>query len=472
MHFSQDDQLYYRVDGGEVRTVAAGANVKLSEEERLLAEVLYKLALKHSSKYVMSQYPSPRLRIETIQAGVGDIAIHHFSKLVEHFQKFVAKTSALRVVFKEINGHQMEAVDAGGLTRDFMIRLFGGLLKDPTCALKMEYNWKEGGLPMPKAAEQPITEALPVEPDADISKHFPELNKDERTQYQQVGYMQMYCFRSKEQYACVSGQIFHQDLFSAMQKIPYEQAVQEKPNWSWATCFPLIEQLAKNQGGRSNTWVEYLKNPTDTSKNMIVQDFRDLSMAPPAWGDEGEVSKEKVTEYLRNELIQQYSGYISALHAIAHGMMRRIQNTSFDPKADWIEFATKENVQDIIQGVLNRKQIADNCTIAPECGEIIRQKVKWFRNWILKEDTSEKDLRLILRFITGASAIPPGTKLAIAKQGVGQEIPYPQAHTCFKQIDLADKYFTGSNPDNTEEEFIQRMLEAAKGTVEAGFNMV
>lgn len=477
VHIADDGKLTFRVDGGDCVEVA---DPKLPGAERVLAEILYKSALKTSSKYshIVHNDGKPRLQIETVYTSVDDIAVHHFNEVVKTFESREDKeVVALRIVFKEQDGTNMAGIDAGGLGRDFMVRLFGGLLKDSACALKMDYGWTTGGLPMPKAMNAPVkTGALPDAPDSDLSEYFSKLTEAERIQYQNLGYMQMYCFLSSnlaKNFAYVSGQIFHEDAFAAIQKIPYAQAAKEKPDWNWNTWLPVIQQLADKQGGETKDWVDYLKAPSPDKKNEIVEQLRVVD--PDALG-EGEVLDKQLEKYLKGALVDRYSGQIAALHAMAHGMMKRINKISIDPQsslASWNKFVEKEKVQDSIQGVLDRDDIVKNIKIQVGCGDIIKQKVKWLKEWIKDEETSEKDLKWILRFITGASSIPIGTELLVTRQVPTPQVresSLPKVHTCFNQIELAEKFFVEeTTADNTKAKFIARMFYAADNTINAGF---
>lgn len=442
-------------------------------QDKALARILYRAALQKTSLYENMKY-ARAVSIQVVKGGVEEMAIHHLKKTVECLSERPHKDTVFHVKFLEWNLDESPGIDAGGPSREFVGLIFAGLLKDSACQLKCDPNWK--GLPMPKAAE----------PDKGLSQ-------TELEQYRNTGYMQMYCYNSTGTRKCVSGQIFHQDLFTALQQIDYTEIRKKDPDWE-APCWQnVLKTLIANKGDilihkATQQDVDAGRAEEVEPADVTDEDFRKyLQKKDPSQDETAEVvnkinksgiSEDHITvetakKFLAGYVHEKYFGYLPALHAIAKGMADRLFETRVHSEEYWTTFTTDDKAAEKIQGKLDRETIVAGIQYKNGVVEndVLRQKVKWLKEWLLSEKDEEK-VKNFLKYVTGVKVCAGVIKMNTQP---GEKSPLPVAHTCFSQLDLSNKFHDqGTYKDDSKENFIASLCFAMQTQLEgsaSGYTM-
>lgn len=315
----------------------------------------------------------------------------HQAEFHEHPEKILAtlneqfiatKASLLRVHYEGEEG-----VDAGGLRRQFVCRLFAAL-----CS-KMQFEKCDNKLYRPKLRHA-----------SDGS--FVSLTDEEKATYQHLGNLIMFCLNAAEHYP--TGIVLDPGVLDAVR-------FSHKGTYTFDEQFEIFGRLAHYNEGDNQLLEKY-------ERYLALADDETLHEVAAILAVDEDVATMKAS--LQKHILENIiTPRLAPLHEIAVGM-------SASQFQDRVSF-TQLQVMDLakfskrLQGVVSKQDIIDRLQFSSTAPEIVQTLLK---EWIQKAD--EEKLQLFLFSLSGSTAIGDEVRITISN---GSSIVF---HTCSFQLDL------------------------------------
>ena len=429
--------------------------------------------------------------IRVIRGGLKKYPEFHlqkFSQAIEEALKDNQRVAGLTVSFLTDDLTQEAGIDQGGISRDFLDDLFGGLVQSSTLSFK------------------PIEGTSLVLPHSKMSvessKMCPLLDAKEKSLYQDIGKLIIYCYHSRGEYKkYMIGRRFDEALFNAALCLTAEEIDTPFEKLTLQTKLKMCQALltVRTDTGMN---LDYLKKRLDWLAGFDRLDDHKISEAasdtllaaclPDDFtmnhlGDEPDLEKIKhnkgeFKQFLIASIFTQigshgqFGAQLAPIHAIAQGMkslcrlesMQKLNdNSHWDKVIRPIGYQTFSN---IVQGFLDRKKIADQIKepiffVYDHAAIEIEKKLKWLKEWIMdgKNGATEEELKTFLKFLTGSSSLSSNIEISVQKQWSSTLYPVPIAHTCSYAMELAPQpcSYGPEYNDHTKDNFIKCLKELA-----------
>jgi hypothetical protein len=463
---------------------------------RALMHAFFKAAFKASSSYSCSRI-APRITIQTVQKGIRATPEFHLQKLaymIEKSNSVRKQSDCFGVNVKFLNDDLSDADGVGGgLSFDYLNDLFDSMIHNHPHSFPL---LTESSLILPRTKKKYV-ELQPL----------PKLDRHEKSLYQAMGKVIMYCYLSKDltnSWGSIIkpyffGRFFDDALFNAILCLDSHEIDIPFENLTLQTQLKMCNALlaAREEMGMD---VDYLKKRSERiDKFDSLDDSQILEAAdevllvkslPATFLENGsdktpDLNKIKNNKYsfkafLTDFFFSQEGAHgqlgvqLAPIHAIAQGMQSICPaNGEFLFKLNhnkyWDKYICPLDYQTFsgtVQGSLDRNEIANQFTICD--GTLARieieKKVKWIKRWITDTDNGATDVEVknFLKFLTGSSCISKDKKIFVYSQ-YDSFYPVPVAHTCSSMIELAPTpcRYGPEHDDFTYENFTKCLRELA-----------
>ena len=408
--------------------------------------------------------------IKIIKSGLTKVSQYHLDKL----SKMLKEVSRLKVTYLEKDMSRNPGQDAGGLLRDYLSSLFGGLIHDP----ELEF------------AQSPLTglwEPLALSDDENALRV-----------YQRWGRVLMLCYLSSSPKLTTG---------AYLQNSPIEAALSlssgDITHFGHKTRLKLLGLLfEKNketftfEDGETVSGKEMIDLICDETRDWseeemargrkfrnALQSLIDRELPPPSTSGDSRrcsVLQSDIVSYLTHK-DYEYNKRAVAVHALAKGMKSYLTEQGRDwdvflqvgldaqtRRDGWIgldreEFCLKA------QGTLDRQAIAEAFT-TESTNEHILRKLSWLKEWLANPATPANEIRQVLLYLSGSAGVQGPNTIKIMEMNAHiPPTPFVQVHTCFLTIDM----YPGQSEvldqnDRAKEAFIECLKCQAK---EEGFSM-
>lgn len=323
------------------------------------------------------------------------------------------------IQYVEANGDISEAVDSGGLSRDFLTRLIKALI------LKSE---EKGQLSFEKNS---VTNNY--QPILDLDK---EITDDQKKGFRILGALFAECLSNDY----VIDKFFHPFVFQGITSLSSQdldalpEDLREIPN---DLLFKLLFLMPLEAG------TKYIQILNKLPNDLTSEDIDTLKAIIIEIEDEAEVElmdqRESILEKAKLAMADKIRKHDILLPIVLIAkQMRQTQVLRGDQSWDkFCELGAKsfqEKIEGQISGPLVYQSINWSSDVLEE--EAIRIK-EFVRKWI-EEEASQEELRNFVFTITGLPAISPGAKLNVNLFNRGGNIPLVQ--TCFRSMDLSANF--------------------------------
>lgn len=369
------------------------------EKERFFQIVLVSLNEEHIERR-LTYHLVPAAEVSTISPSTTSnysLTLHQ-TELHEHPEKILATLNELftqaRASTLYITFAGEEGIDAGGLRRQFVSRLFSELCE------KMKFEKCENKL------FRPILQQ-------DSEGNFLPLTDVEKATYHHLGNLIMFCLNASESYP--TGMVLDQGVLDAMRFMP-------KDTYTPDELFAIFERLASyNESDIQlvERFKKYLAMPDDATLQEMAQVI----------GIDEDIATMKshlpeivaaLQKYMHDNI---FMPRLAPLHEIAVGMR-------LSPFRDRIDFEKVQQQHPAelsrwLQGTVSKQDIIEKLEFSETAPAHVQDFLK---GWIQGAD--EEKLRLFLFAVSGSSALGAGARIKIAN---GSSIAF---HTCGFQIDL------------------------------------
>ena len=452
------------------------------EEFKLCMWPCFQKSLEISSTYSLFfddfQGSFDSIKVQVIRGGLHEIPEYHLSCLSAELQHF-NRVPGFKVNFLNSNLSIDPGSDAGGLSRDYFDDLFKGLvLGKQNLVFQKDEN---SGLTLPKAiTEQGVT-----------TENVPDISPLDKELYRALGKVILFCYQKE----FLIGQIFQNGLYAAALCLTSQQRLGSFEALSLNAKIKMALEIVLAQE-RPNRMFELLKIKESREWNGpewaevvgFANAFDDeLSVDAPSPDAPCTASREEIAlveKVLKDALLGYVGASLAPIHAIAQGMQRLAQKWQIVFPADSSDFCEK------VQGILNRKEVADSIVIdfggdrpinsPPRTFEEreISKKCDWLKEWIRLDSTPIEEVKKFLKFATGSSSLqtrngplpsswdpdlpPPKWKPIIAKTQSADRSYFPglRSHTCFSEIEISPRSCSvGEYKDDTSDAFIRTVRE-------------
>lgn len=127
---------------------------------------------------------------------------------------------------------------------------------------------------------------------------------------------------------------------------------------------------------------------------------------------------------------------LESIQVLARGMLSAFNEQGIEWKNLQNQGSTE--LSEKIQGVRDRQKIVDkiiftNVPNNKEQADYLKTKTQWLKEWILDENTTDKQISDFLKFVTGLTSL---SNEDIRITSVAGKSPIPYSHTCSLQLDL------------------------------------
>ena len=327
------------------------------------------------------------------------------------------------------NGAPSNATDIGGVSRDFVTRLFEELF----CPRENNKYF----LPTAPSTEGNIWPTVANGSYLDIS-------------YKTIGRLFALCYAGTSSFK--TGSIFHQDLFRIL-KI---QGIDSYSEEALLKAFCLLKNLPTLADFLLGT-IEELATETLEKTPYLLENEIAMPNGPNAYFSTSE-NKEHYKQVLVEEAKKE--GRLKAAHFIALGMKAAMT------QPNWREFCSLSTteIQNTIQGELSSSLIKQRLQWAPSPtvsrGNTNRVK-ELLENWIDRAD--KKHLSLFVKAITSNTTLGKNPlKMEVYNRGTNF---IPTAHTCYFSLELSAEY-------ESQEVFDQKInILLTEGLAKSGFQI-
>lgn len=440
-------------------------------------------AFKESSVYKMEG--SAGVTINVLSPGLLAVPEYHVKELNRVILESITsgkKKPYLKTKFLRSNLTEGTGIDAGGLTKEFLDSLAQGITESKQ-------------LSFAKAKEGKIALARVI----DGNKAISTLTSSEADIYSELGKFMMFCFHSEPivfdwgytDYSSVYalGKHFHPLMFRAILSLTKDEINTPFESLSEQTKLKLCDALIGDDDQYNRRLLNVLKNDVSSDKELqsVAEDLLGIEFLRDEFlDDEGGVdldkikaNKSKFKENVKFALLSppdqsaNLGRQLAPIHAIAGGMLRYNQALGMSINSNapissqqYLAFSTK------IQGKLDRPTIINSFKDETHNAEIAK-KVGWLKNWLAASTTTEDEVRLFLKWVTGSTSFRQSDKIQIGSQGYFQSNPIPGTHTCFNQIDISPVpcgFDDGLN-DKSEEKFIECIRDAIQPSKTSNYSM-
>lgn len=337
-----------------------------------------------------------------------------------HLQKFVDQIGDKKSASISVEFIGQKGVDAGGLARDYLDDLAGGLAQQQNLFARID----ESGLVVPRAGEE---NALVI--------------------FENLGRVIGFCCPPH-----IIGYHFDPSIFAVAFSLCAEELDQSFDELTTERKIALYDTLLKTQG-------------------VEMRDYHPLTLyAAKEWSEEQRQQLTKMLneadlpiENLRESLLALINEYwenqLRGIHALAKGIKAHcikwgIANDR-SKNWKWNHCFFQSDAQEYsrsIQGSIDREQIIRQIVLE-NANQEVEKKADWLIDWISNGATDE-EIKHLLKYITGSSGLKPDKQVTITGGGS----PSPSPRTCSETLELP-QYPSGHElyNDNSSENFINWM---------------
>lgn len=513
-----NNKFQLNISNGKINYVIFGGKIyspkNIPNECKPYIQASFSKALREASTYRtgMGHYGGLQIEINVIGRAVREDPQYHLNQLSGQLNNRGAPSLFVNPLGNDLQ--QKAGIDAGGLGRNYLDDLFGGLLDGDS-----------------KINNKPLTNGLSV-PVANGNS----LTDQETQSYRDIGKVLMYCRNSSEKQSYCIGRHFDPSIFSAAFALTPEEVAtpvgQLTPQTQQKMITAMLEHLRDNTYNLEgvpenenlpvteiNTALAFIaianwkkgdpipKLPENWEQLDIRDDnypieLRNLIALCSLWVDkvcEGIDDDEKYTKDggmvpdlkkitdnfekfiediqsvalnypIASAGLSDLPSSLAPIHQMASGML-----SAYEPRnreREWNQMRLSPgSVQRFdlkVQGSINRQKIIDCIQselprdISATQAAVMRQKISWLKDWILDENTTEEEVKGLLKFITGTSSLAAGVNIKIVRKMDDNDDPTPRSHTCFNSMELYPKYCKGAIRDDSREAFYSLLKIEAK----------
>lgn len=378
-------------------------------------------------------------RNSPISVDIQQLAEDPVSNLIWLGNKYLLRGRPIPEIKYVNEGELSEGIDLGGLTREFISRLFELLF----------VKAKDG--------EEPV---LPlVDGEVCVWPNFPQEYAEENillTCYQTVGRMLALCYSSqKKRYQLFTGEIFDPTFFQLI-KLPgiVESFLSEDTLIASLLILKGLPENLMQLMGENSPRIEEFDQASLTRVSFLLDSERSLG-GPPA-----DFTVLENRKNLRNKVLQEAreDGRIRAASIIASSMREGLTSE----KRVQLTRESAENLQKNIQGELNADLLKSRLnwtTGSRSVSEDNLQKTKTFLEmWIELNRDNKEQLRKFVRAVTSNNSLG-ARKIDVVVYSRGTN-NIPSAHTCGLSLELTADY---PDQDKFNEKMDLFLLEALAG---------
>lgn len=359
-------------------------------------------------------------------------------------------------------GNLLEGSDTGGISRDYLYVL--------TKAIAIEMPQFFVGTPLLR---------LPY-----VDHLSPQMEQF----FKNMGILMMYCYRSERQVQTPTetlfisrliGQYFDPALFNATLCLTAEEI--DVAELSLTSKIKMCRALVQSRvdAGEDLNWL--FKVLTDMTVILPeLNDAEDINQFVESLGiDKADLSPQKNREKLIEEAIylcmqnatnMKVEGMLKPMHAIAKGMKEicypglnwslNVINIQWNHTYNNIPYQT---FSDKVQGsrlIPEFRQLIINNIIYEGDNDKIIADVRRIREWIIDPETSEEDVRMFLKFTTGATTLLEGQTIRVLAHELYPSV-VPIASTCAFTLTFSTRY----PQDVIEQQRLQSEEEKSKTVI-------
>ncbi len=361
-------------------------------------------------------------------------SIFHLKQAAAQIRSVTAEGGIAHFKIQYIDDAQkaVDLLDEGAVAREY----FDLIAENCTLALPDNFKTTENvRLKSPQASS--------MIPEGNLSSL---LSEDENTLFQDLGAVMMCCYRDQSHHINL-GLHFEAAPFNAILALNNEEIGQPFKELSETTKLKMAkaimiawrQELGIKIYEEADAFIENLKNFDELTEEElmgIATYLQKLYLLPESWLNEKDVplrdpiisNKQELRAILSEYLFTspfangQLGRKLPALHALAKGMHEIIADPVHRDSA-WNELRASTNYDDFsdrIQGACSREALLNSFEEVPGLPEEAAKKLGWLKEWILdrSEETgsSDEEIRLLIKFITGSTALHIGQKIKIMRQ--------------------------------------------------------
>lgn len=405
---------------------------------------------------------------------------HHLQKFCQAVKEKAQKVQDPRLIVSYLKGELTsqfredmleEASDTGGVSRDYLYELTKAVIE------QTQFFVESPPFCLPQ-----------------IDRLSPQMEQF----FQNIGILMMYCYHSKRQVETptetlfihrLTGQYFDEAMFNAMLCLKAEEidtselSLQAKIKM----CVALVQSKV-DAGAELNWLIKSLRDLTTSSQlnsaaeiNQFMESLGiDAADLPPLFQTFGDQIKVETVKSNREKFIEEtiylcmqrstnmeVKKMFKPMHAIAKGMKEICypgQNYSLNQiNAYWDQFIRSVHYQtfsDKVQGSrltpALRESIINNI-IYEGSNDKITADVRRLKEWLAHPKTSEEEVRMFVKFTTGATTLLEGQTIKVLANELYPSI-VPQASTCALTLTFSTRY----PEDLIEQQLLQSEEEKSK----------
>ncbi|NGX60850.1 MAG: hypothetical protein K940chlam9_00322 [Chlamydiae bacterium] len=324
-------------------------------------------------------------------------------------------------------------IDAGGLTRDYLDDLFGGLTKEDVHGF------------------EPNSTGL-----AWVGGQKTENMRYEET-YQRMGKLLMYCYLSNFNddhwsRSAATGLYLDPSVFAAAFALDPDQILEDYGKLSEEIRLAMSLRFAEAENNPKSIEAIQLcrKASWDDDDIAIANAYYSAGMLMNL--TEGEERAELI-DYLIGALGGAYEARLHFTHTLAKGMLAYcdVGNTTSTPEAQETKWFNTFLAMDVAefsnkaQGSVDKEKIATAIQLHGDVWgseqTFLNKRIQWLQGWIQSEAT-EQELREMLKYLTGSTGLKQGLKIEVRVRDEAD--PSPDAHSCGPFLDLYPKNATNA----------------------------
>lgn len=364
-----------------------------------------------------------------------------------------------------------QVADTGGVARDYLLTLTRGLIK------KLPFHW--------------------IENSQSYLPYCKNLTEESINIFESLGRLIMYCYHAQDTVKTdvtlfiisrFLGHYFDDSLFYAALSLEGEE-IENRMSFEGKKkiCKALVEHWVNK--GESVEWLALRLNQIPAkldSDESIKQFLLDFGIEEnesfnnyllEAIQDEDKFKEKVICKTIEKTLGIDPTLFFEPLFAIAHGMKKFShpgqKKCNNDENKDWNQLIKNINYQKFsckVQGSALtseiKKSIANSIVVDESCNEKIKHDVNCIKSWLIDPATLEDDIRVFLKFTTGATSLREGQIIRVYSaphRGI-----VPKASTCSLTLTFPSEYpeeFGNLPVEQQKNEFIRYLLQEMRRTM-------